>query len=151
TQDYLVKIGSAAPFVGATPSSSFPVPLTGVAADLSAIFGADWCTRIDPNTGRNAVLWAVVGGRQVAGSGDVANTLYSTNPLYNAWPRHSDSAQAFVSSLITAMGNTFAGNNPTSNNPQGLIQNASSSNSYRSYQPGGPNSGGISFQMWNPS
>ena len=83
--------------------------------------------------------------------GDPANVLYSSNPSAIPWPRHSDSAQAFTTSLITAHGNTFAGNNPTSHNPNGLIQNTSSSNSYASFQPGGANSAGISFQIWNPS
>ena len=48
------------------------------------------------------------------------------------------------------MGNTFAGNQPSPNNPQGLVQSATSTNSYASFQPDGANSNGISFQTWNP-
>ena len=150
TSDYLINLGQPAQFVNATPGSTFPVQVGNTNPDLVATFGSDWCTRIDPNTGRSAVLWAVTGGRQIAASGDPANVLYSTNSKSNPWPRRSDTAQSFTTSLIAALGNTFAGNNPTVNNPQGLVQSASSSNSYASFQPGGVNSGGISFLTWNP-
>ena len=62
-----------------------PVATGNTSADLADAFGADWCTRIDPGTGRKAVLWAVVGGRQIAASGDPANALYSTNPSSIPW------------------------------------------------------------------
>ena len=151
TSDYLINIGQPAQFVNAMPGSTTPVAVGNTSADLAAAFGADWYSRIDPNTGRNAVLWGVIGGRQIGASGDPDNALYSTNPLANPWPRRSDSAQSFTTSLITALGNTFAGNNPTSNNPQGLVQSRAGSNSYASFQPGGANSSGISFQTWNPT
>ena len=92
-----------------------------------AAFGSDWYTRIDQNTGPNAVLWAVTGGRIVNGGGDPANILYSTNPSSTPWPRNPDALQSFTTSLIAAMGNNFAGNQPTANNPMGLIQNAQGS------------------------
>ena len=148
--DYLVNIKQPDQFVNATPGSTFPVQVGNISADLTIAFGSDWCTRIDPNTGRNAVLWAVTGGRQISASGDPANTLYSTNPNSNPWPRRSDTAQSFTTSLIATLGNAFSGNPPTPNNPMGLIQSAAGSNSYASFQPGGAHSGGISFQTWNP-
>jgi hypothetical protein len=151
TLAYLVKIGQPGQFVNAAPGSTFPVTVGNTSPDLVAAFGADWCTRIDPGTGRSAVLWAVVGGRQIGASGDPDNTLYSTNPLPNPWPRRSDTAQSFTTSLIAGMGNAFAGNNPTANNPNGLIYSATTSNGYATFQPGGANSNGISFQTWNPS
>jgi hypothetical protein len=147
TSDYLVNIGQPGQFL---TGSSFQVPVGNMVPDLVVAFGADWYTRIDPNTGRNAVLWAVVGGRQIGASGDPDNTLYSTNPVANPWPRRSDTAQSFTTSLFAGMGNSFSGNQPTPNNPKGLIQSAASTNSYASYQPGGANSGGVSFQTWNP-
>jgi hypothetical protein len=51
------------------------------------------------------------------------------------------------------MGNVYDSNTSTVNSPFGLIQSASSNNSYASFQPGGtlPNSGGISFNTFNPS
>ena len=69
TSDYLINIGQPAQFVKATPGSTFQVDLGNASADLTAAFGSDWYTRIDPKTGRNAVLWAVVGGRQGAAVG----------------------------------------------------------------------------------
>lgn len=150
TNDYLVNIGQPTPFVTAAPGSSFQVVTGNLSTDLIATFGADWYTRVDPGTAEKAVHWAIVGGRQIAASGDAPNTLYSTNPDGASWPSRSDTAQGFTSSLIAAMGNTFAGNNPSPNNAMGLVQSAASSNSYASFQPGGPNSNGISFQAWNP-
>jgi hypothetical protein len=151
TNDYLVNIGQPAQFVKVAPGSTFQIDLGNASADLTTAFGSDWFTRIDPKTGRNAVLWSVVGGRQVAASGDPANTLYSTNPSSTPWARHSDTAHSFTTSLIMALGNTLSGNNSTTNNLSGLIQNAVSSNSYATFQPGGTNSRGISFQTWNPA
>jgi hypothetical protein len=151
TSDYLINIGQPAQFVNAAPGSTFQVNVGSTSADLSTAFGSDWYTRIDPGTGRNAVLWAIVGGRQIAASGDPDNTLYSTNPISNPWPRRSDTAQSFTTSLTAGMGNAFAGNLPTANNPNGLIQSAAGANSYATFQPGGANSNGISFQTWNPS
>jgi hypothetical protein len=150
TSDYLVNIGQPSQFVNASSGSTLQVS-GNLSADLTTAFGSDWYSRVDPNTGKSAVLWAVVGGRQVAASGDPANILYSTKPSRAAWPRQSDTAQSFTTSLIGALGNQFSGNQSTANNPQGLIQNAANSNSYAAFQPGGIRSNGISFQTWNPS
>jgi hypothetical protein len=151
TLDYLVDIGQPAQFVNATPGSSFLVNTGNLSSDLVAVFGSDWYTRIDPGTGRNAVLWSSVGGRLVAGGGDTANVLYATNPNPTPWPRLSNSAQAGTTSLTDALGTTYDGNSSTVNNSKAIVQSASSSNSYASFQPGGVNSGGISFQQWNPT
>ena len=107
TSDYLINIGQPAQFVNASPGSTFQVDVGNTSADLVTAFGSDWYTRIDPNTGRNAVLWAVTGGRQIGASGDPDNTLYSTNPVSNPWPRRSDTAQSFTTSLIAGMGTSF--------------------------------------------
>jgi hypothetical protein len=148
TQDYLVDIGQPNQFVSGPPT----ITITNASpVDLSTVFGNDWYSRIDPNTGANAVQWAVVGGRLVASGGDVANTLYSSNPNPTAWPRRSNSSQSGTTSLTDALGTTYDGNNSTNNSDTAIIQADASTNSYRSFQPGGPNSGGISFQTWNPT
>ena len=150
TQDYLVDIGQPNQFVTAPPGSTITIT-NASPIDLSTVFGNDWYTRIDPNTGTNAVLWAVVGGRLAASGGDVANTLYSSNPSNIPWPRRSNSSQSGTTSLTDALGTTYDGNNSTGNSDTAIIQADGSSNSYRSFQPGGPNSSGISFQTWNPT
>jgi hypothetical protein len=150
TSDYLVNIGQPDQFVNASAGTTLQVSST-LGTDLAATFGSDWFSRVDPATGKNAVMWAVVGGRQVATSADAANTLYSSNPTRTAWPKLSNTAQALTTSLIGALGNQFSGNQSTANNPQGLIQTAAGSNSYASFQPGGAHSSGISFQTWNPT
>ncbi len=151
TNDYLINIGQPSQFTSAAPGASFQVDLGTPGSDLVATFGSDWFSRIDPDTGNRAVIWAVTGGRQVAASGDPANVLYATNLSATPWPSRPDALQSFTTTLISAMGNTFAGNIPSANNPKGLVQGASSSNSYASFQPGGVNSNGISFQTWNPN
>ena len=150
TNDYLVNIGQPNQFVAAPPNSTILIT-NASPIDLSSVFGADWYTRIDPTTGTNAVLWGVVGGRVLAAGGDVANTLYSSNPSTIPWPRRSNSSQSGTTSLTDAMGTNFDGNLSTNNCPTCIIQADGSTNSYRSFQPGGPNSGGISFQTWNPT
>lgn len=150
TQCYLINIGQPGQFLSAAPGSTFTVAIGNTSIDLTATFGSDWYTRVDSGTGNKSVEWAITGGRQLATSSDPANTLFSTNPTSSSWPARSDGSQGFTSSLIAGMGNTFAGNNPTPNNPQALVQSNSSSNSYASFQPGGANSLGISFQTWNP-
>jgi hypothetical protein len=150
TNDYLVDIGQPNQFNNAPPGGVITISSPS-STDLSSVFGNDWYTRIDPNTGANAVEWGVVGGRLVAAGGDVANTLYSSNPNPTAWPRRSNSSQSGTTSLTDAMGTTYDGNLSTANCPTCIIQADTSTNSYRSFQPGGPNSGGISFQTWNPT
>ena len=95
-----------------TANGSFHVPTGNIIADLNAVFGSDWYTRIDPNTGGRAVLWAIVGGRLVAGGTppDPANTLYATKPSPTPWPRRSNSNQSGITSLTDAMGTTYDGN-----------------------------------------
>jgi hypothetical protein len=151
TQDYLVNIGQPAQFVNASPGSSFLVNTGNLSSDLAVVFGSAWYTRIDSGTGTNAVLWSIVGGRLVAGGGDTANVLYATNPNPTPWPRLSNATQAGTTSLTDALGTTYDGNPSTVNNSKAIVQSASSGNSYASFQPGGVNSGGISFQQWNPT
>jgi hypothetical protein len=150
-QDYLVNIGQPGQFV--TANGSFQVPIGNIITDLNAVFGPDWYTRIDPNTGNRAVLWSIVGGRVIAGGTppDPEYTLYATKPTPPPWPRRSHSDQGGITSLTDAMGTTYDGNQSTANNPNAITQNVTQGNSYASFQPGGPNSGGISFQEWNPT
>jgi hypothetical protein len=142
TLDYLVNIFQPNHFADISRRLTFQVNTGNMLTDLVSVFGPDWYTRIDPGTGTNAVLWAVVGGRQVAGGGDVANALYSSNPSSTPWPRHSDTVQGVVASLIAQMAFTFVNGLPTTNNPNGTIQNASDPGSYASSQP---------FKIWTPT
>jgi hypothetical protein len=150
SNDYLDDLGPAAAIRDAPPGTTLTFPTSS--ADLAQVFGADWYTRIDPNTQTYAVLWAVVGARQFTDGTDPNNTLYSSNPSAMPWLRHSNSTQGVTRSLIDSMGLTYDGNLSTNNCPTCIIQADSTQNSYRSFQPpGGVNSGGISFQTWNPS
>jgi hypothetical protein len=146
TQDYLVDLGQAAQFKN---NSTFTLSIGATGLDLAAVFGSDWYTRIDSDTETNAVLWAVVGAQEFdAGTGDPDNTLYASNPVSNPWPRDANSSQSITSGLIGQMGFIFDGNDSTANSDVAIIQNTQQSGSYADFQPGGSQSGGISFQRW---
>lgn len=148
TQDYLVNIGSAANYTGA--SSAFTVTSIGnIGADLSSVFGSDWSTRAD-------VFWSVSGTNLPA---DAAYTLYATRSRSNVnnpatpWLRRSPSAQSATDSKFDALTLYYQNLGVAATSPVGTIQNTTDTNSYASYQPGGTteNSGGISFGAFNPS
>src|SRR5689334_20790827 len=145
-QDYLIDIGQPSQIVNGQ------VPTGPMAADLAAVFGSDWYTRVDPHTLQRAVLWSIVSGRtQFPGGGDPGRTLYSTNPLGMAWPRHSSSTQGVTASLLASQGIAYDGSTSTTNKPKAVVQQAQDENSYAYFQPGGAGSGGISYQTWNPT
>jgi hypothetical protein len=160
TQDYVVNLGPASQFTAG--GGAFAVAgLGNIAADLTAIFGANWKTRAD-------VFWSVSGtpGNFTAVGGDAARTLYATrervepdtqSPL---WPRRSSTAQGATASKMSGLSkayttdpDTFGTRTSTANSPVGIIQDVTENNSYASYQPGGTvaNSGGISFAAFSPS
>jgi hypothetical protein len=144
TRDYLVNLGPASQFTVAT--SAFTVPgLNGIAADLTAIFGADWnIHRADASD----VRWSISGtpGSAVVG-GDAARTLFITTPqatpgtLAAPRTRANSSAQAAPTNKLTALAGAFlqvAGvqNSSTANSPVAIIQAATDANSYASFQTG---------------
>jgi hypothetical protein len=136
-QDYLVNLGPASQF---KTGGGFVLNVGDIGADLTAVFGSDWYTRIDPDTETNAVLYAVVGAQSFdAGTGDPDNTIYASNIDAIAWPRGSNSGQSVISGAIYAMGFAYSGNDSTTNSDVAIIQNAFSDNSYASYMPGGAN------------
>jgi hypothetical protein len=143
SQDYLIDIGQVDQFLN--NPAPFTLSLGNIGADLTSVFGSNWYTRTD-------LFYSVIGGSSLGLGADPANTLYATK-LTGVWTRKSDGSQASTTSLIAAMGNAYDSNTSTVNSPFGLIQTASSSNAYATYQPGGTiaNSGGISFNAFNPS
>src|SRR5262245_44760998 len=56
TLDYLVNIFQPNQFATVSRGLTFQVNTGNLLADLVTIFGSDWYTRLDPNTGTNAVL-----------------------------------------------------------------------------------------------
>jgi hypothetical protein len=95
--NYLINIGSASQFRDAT--SSFTLSISGIDADLTAIFGA-WENRSD-------LLWSVIGGPSTTGLiSDQANTIYASKAETvlgtpeTAWARLSNSTQAGIATKI---------------------------------------------------
>jgi len=149
TLDYLVDLGQASQFKN---NSTFTLSIGNIGLDLASVFGSDWYTRIDDNTGTTAVLWAVAGAQDFdAGTGDPDSTLYSSNPIVTPWQTDSPSSQSITSGLVSSMGFQYGGDNSTANSDVAVIQNALQPNSYADFQPGGSQSNGISFERWQPS
>lgn len=144
----LINLGPAANFAPLGFTASFTIS----SADLSATLGADWFTRIDPNTGVQAVRISFVAATGIAGAnGDPARTLYTSSPNAAPFNRASSTTQGQADSRIQTMGGRFASGDLTGNTANASIQANSVANSFASYQPGGANSGGISFAYWNPT
>ncbi len=143
SQDYLIDIGQIDQFLN--NPAPFTLSLGNIGADLTSVFGSNWYTRTD-------VFYSVIGGNQFGLGTDPSNTLYSTK-LSGVWARKSDGAQGSVTTAIASMGSAYDSNTSTVNSPFGLIQTATASNAYATFQPGGTlaNSGGISFNAFNPS
>jgi hypothetical protein len=146
TNSYLVDIGSPSQILSLAPGATFTFTLGNINADITSTFGLDWYTRIDPNTGTNAVLWSIVGTAQQAVPGvDVLRTLYSSNiDSANPFARGSSAGQGNTAGFINTMGQTWNGSTSTANSPFGVIQANTLVNGYNSQQ-----SGGISFQRWS--
>ena len=157
TQDYLINIGQASLYK--TPSSSsFTVSVGNIGTDLTAIYGAGWHSNA-------AVHWAVMGtntNTTTTTAGDPGRTLYCSKAELSygvqetSWNRGASGTQAGPAGKLMGLAGAplgFAGYAVTSNSSVAVIQTASDSASYASYQPGGTvaNSGGISFAYWNPS
>jgi len=164
TETYLMNLGPITQFIGQT--NAFQVNVSGVAADLSGKYGANWHTRDD-------MYWGAVATSNTGALGEAARTLFATKAqavvgTFNApearWPRNTTSAQATPSNKIQPMGSqgyalvagTGTPNTSTANNVKGIFQQVAYDRSWASYQPGGPSvnvgvGGGISFAYFDPS
>lgn len=149
--NYVVDLGQVAGLTGLTEVTT--LPLTGVSADLTTIYGASWHTRTD-------IYWgavAAVGNFADVGA-DAAKTLYATKAeltngtVATAWPRKGDAAQTSVGSRISAVRSRYNLSTPATNaaTDTAVTMSTSDLNSWSSYQPGGSNSSGIGFAHWNP-
>lgn len=151
TTCYLVRLGSATLFTGA--SGQITVPLGNLKADLDSTYGPDWSTRAD-------LFWSVSGIQKVAGNGFTNNTMFAskaepTRGTQSApWTRFSvagSGAPALKMQTMTGSVNQLGYNAGTSTAggldqtestrvTGGLLQSTSSTNNYASFQPGGSNS-----------
>ena len=157
TQCYLVNIGQASLYKAAAPAS-FTVSVGNIGTDLADVFGADWHQNPD-------VYWGVMGTNTnltTTVAGDPGRTLYASKAevTYGTqetpWNRGSSATQSAPAGKLMGLAGAplgYAGYSVTSNSSVAVIQTSSDSASYASYQPGGTmtNSGGVSFNYWNPS
>ncbi len=148
TRSYLLNIGPASRYTGGVSTT---LALGNTGADLVTVFGLDWYTRIDLNTGTNAVFFSVIGTSRIGSASDPAQTVYSSNPDSAPFSRQPVAAQAQVATSIATLGNSYSANQSTANSPVGLIQSNSTANTYRTFQPGGSRGFQISFDYFDPT
>jgi hypothetical protein len=155
--DILTDFGNVSNFVGLAPGTVLNLNtgtggtngIGNLGADLTATFGSDWATRIDPGTQGPAFKWGVAGDVAFAGDGapgDGDFTLYATRQLgLPGWQRESD--QSLPTSNISGMGNnTYEGNMSTMNSNWDLVQAGATNGSWIYFAPGGPGAqGGAQF------
>ena len=148
TTDYLVNIGSATQFTGASGQSTINVG--NIATDLVNTYGADWKTRSD-------VVWSVSGVQSVAGNGFPNRTMFATalEPTPGTqsvpWTRPSSFGAGVPVNKMAAMAGSSgyaagatADQSISPNNAKALLQSTNAQNSYASFQPGGVNTNGQS-------
>lgn len=156
---YVVNLGGATQFTNLAPGAvlQLDTEIGNIKADLDALYGASWQTRID-------FLWSVSGVQRFAGNGwPTNNTMFATNMqtgpitlgLQNsaAWERLSAGGAGTYALKIQAFGERFAlgdgdggtatGNVESTNSAFALTQPAGTINSYRSFMPGGINTQGL--------
>lgn len=133
--DYVAILGNVQT-LDFTKSINFSLNL---GADLTATYGANWYNRTD-------LVYSIIGNLSYDENTGLSNTLYSTNPSIT--PFNSNWDQSEAGNAITTMAlQSVNGKTSTANSDFALTQSTSSPYSYASYQPGGANYGGSSFNL----
>jgi len=149
TIDGIIDLGPVSQF-----NHTFTLSLGDLGTYMSTNWGSDWFTRLDTTgtlaAGSTAVQWAVVAGDFAGGT----DNLWSTrNPSIQSTPWPRNFSQGDGSSSIDAVGTTFQLGTIASGTTSAIVQTASVSNSWASYQPAPPNGANYagSFKTWNPT
>lgn len=157
TTNVLLNLGNASIYRDAT--SQFTLSLGNVDADLDAIFGSNWNTRLDLN-------WSVSGTQFTAGNGFTNRTLIASRaqafPLgllgsanSTPWNRGTLATHNPVAAKLAALGGTFddvSANQSESTNAAGfaLIQTHAQNNSFEEFMSGGSqSSSGSSYSYFS--
>jgi hypothetical protein len=133
TKDYLINIGQASLYTGATGSftlnSSPNTNIGNIGTDLTQTFTASWKTDA-------AVSWGIFGTTYDATVGnDPTFTLYaSATPLSGPYARKGSFTQGAPAVRIFDMGSAYATASSTANSAKGIVQNTTDVNSFASYQ-----------------
>jgi Bacterial TSP3 repeat len=104
SESYIVKLGQDTPFRNAAAGSTFAVSgLGNIAADLTAVYGADWSTRAD-------LFWGVFGVRPSASS--IIYGSKERNPVTSvsvSWPLLDTTSRNTTASQITSVLESIGG------------------------------------------
>jgi hypothetical protein len=156
--DYVVNLGLANQFSGATTPLTFQLST----ADLSSVFGSTWAT----NSGTSAdVQWGVIGNDQNNGLGvgtqtgntDGKSVWYTLGETVSGTPNTAPSALSAsslnlisnkIKNLDSATSGGFNGKTSTANTTNAIIESATASNSWTLFDPG-TYSGGNAFGSGN--
>lgn len=145
---YMINLGAATQFETAT--QAIKLPLGGVGADLTSVYGSSWNT--SPN-----VLWGVAGtvGSFNAIGTNPAKTVYGSRDTATAWLRANEATQGAATNSLNALATAFKTSSAVGTTAtNAVLQTTTDINSWSSYQPDGVNAGpepGTSFAFFNPS
>lgn len=149
TLDGIIDLGPVSQF-----NHTFTLSLGNIGTFMSTNWGSDWFTRLDTTgtlaAGSTAIQWAVVAGDFTGGT----DNLWSTrNPSVQSTPWPRNFSQGDGSSSIDAVGTTFHLGTIATGTTSAIVQSASTSNSWASYEPAPPNGANYagSFKTWNPT
>ena len=150
--DYLIDLGLSSTLRDATTIQT--ITLTGLGTDLNSTYGAGWHSRTD-------LRWGLTGatGSFSALNGDPTNTLYasrvepSNGTTATSWNRNGNTNQSATNLKIVNVLDAFTNNGTAATNASTIARTLPSSfgNSWTDLQPGGSQSGGISFSTWSPT
>jgi hypothetical protein len=130
SNDYVIDIGAASTFIGATGTIS----LGNIGADLTSVFGSGWATN-------SALTWAVAGTTGATGAGSIASKTNflsqqeTTAGTFNTSFKNLSGLAATVDSEINGVSGLsgsggYNGQTGNATNAAGLIQATSATNSW---------------------
>lgn len=141
----IINLGSVSQF---TMTSTFTLSLGDIGGFMTNNFGADWYTRLTGT--KTSIQWAVVATDNQTG---LTNDMWSTrNPAVRSTPWQIGDT-SYASNGVYSVGQQYSNssNSIAAGTTSAVKQSSTASNSWTSYQPGGPNSQTISFGYFNPT
>jgi len=128
---------------------TFTLSLGNVGNFMSTNFGSDWFTRqATGQPGVTAIQWAVIA---TDNNTNFTTDLWTTrDPGVRPTP-WTPGDQGAPSNGVTSVGGEYQGQTVFTGTTSAIVQPTSNPNSWTSWQPGGVNSFGISFQFFNPT
>jgi hypothetical protein len=140
----IINLGQVSQF-----DHTFTLSLGNIGSFMSTNFGSDWFTRqAIGQAGATAIQWAVIA---TDASTNFTNDLWTTrDPGIRPTP-WTGGDQAVPSGAVDGVGTQYTHNTIAPGTTSAIVQQSGQPNTWTSWQPGGPNSFGISWAFFNPT